>query len=122
MAEDINSQDGTASKWVGKTMQLEKGKSLRVRGRIGVGGSGEVFLAQEICSETKVVFKDVALKIGHKDALKHEWEVHKRLVKKDNVVSPPINHLKNKKFPCLQYEFAQHGDLRQYLNAFRGVL
>ena len=129
----MNSQDRTASKtplsgepplssvsWVGKTMQLEKGKSLRVLGRIGVGGSGEVFLAQEICSETKDVFKDVALKIGRKDALEHEWEVHKRLDKKDNVVSPPINHLENIEFPCLQYEFAQHGDLRQYLNTFQG--
>ena len=128
----MNSQDRTASKtplsgepsfsYLGKTMQLENGNSLRVLRQIGKGGSGEVFLAQEICSETKVVFKDVALKIGCKDALEHEWEVHKRLDKKDNVVSPPINHLENIHFPCLQYEFAQQGDLRQYLNAFqRGV-
>ena len=113
----MNSQDRTASKTplggepppssdscVGKTMQLENGNSLRVLRWIGGGGFADVYLAREICKKTnevvknvalKIARKDVALKIGHKDALEHECQVHNRLDKKDNVVSPPINHLEN---------------------------
>ena len=126
MAEDINSQDGTASKWVGKTMQLENGNSLQDLKLIAKGGSAEVYRAREICKETNEVVKIVALKIplkvGDKAALQREFDAHQLLGKQIHIVIPPTSHLEDAELPCLEYEYAQYGDLYKYLETFqRGV-
>ena len=120
MAEDINSQD----RCVGKTMQLENGNSLLVLKKIGKGGSAEVYRAREICKETNEVVKIVALKIplevGDKDALMREFKAHVDLGVQSHIVIPPTSHLEDAELPCLEYEYAQYGDLYKYLETFQG--
>ncbi len=137
MAEDINSQDRTASKTplsgesppssdscLGKTVKLDNGNSLQDLKKIGKGGFAAVYLAREICKETNEVVKIVALKIPSevdgKAALQREFDAHNDLKVQSHIVIPPISHLKHAELPCLEYEYAQHGDLRQYLNTFQG--
>ena len=128
----MNSQDRTASKTplggespllsvscVGKTVQLKNGH-LQVLKKIGGGGFAEVYLARKICDETKDVFREVALKVGDKDALKREFEKHQLLGKQIHIVIPPTSHLEDGELPCLEYERAQHGDLYKYLETFQG--
>ena len=141
MAEDINSQDRTASKTplrgepppssvscVGKTMQLANGNSLQDLKKIGKGGYGQVYRAREICKETNEVVKIVALKIplkipsevDGKDALMREFEAHHLLGVQSHIVIPPTSHLEHAELPCLEYEYAQYGDLYKYLETFQG--
>ena len=138
MAEDINSQDRTASKTplsgepppssdscLGKTVKLDNGNSLQDLKKIGKGGFAAVYLAREICKEKNEVVKIVALKIPLQDdgkaALQREFDTHHNdLGVQSHIVIPPIRHLEHAELPCLEYEYAQHGDLRQYLNTFQG--
>ena len=142
MAEDINSQDRTASKTplsgepppssdscLGKTVKLDNGNSLQDLKKIGKGGYGQVYRAREICKETNEVVKIVALKIplkipsevDGKDALMREFEAHHLLGVQSHIVIPPTSHLKkDAELPCLEYEYAQYGDLYKYLETFQG--
>ena len=86
---------------------------------IGQGGSGCVYKGVKLVDGKSCV---VALKvclIEHAENLNKEFKCHEKLGENPNIVRPPISHLGETQFPCLEYEYAERGDLRQYLKALQ---
>jgi formylglycine-generating enzyme required for sulfatase activity/serine/threonine protein kinase len=86
---------------------------------IGQGGSGRVYKGVKLVDGKSCV---VALKvclIQHAKNLNKEFKCHASLGENANIVRPPISHLGETQFPCLEYEYAERGDLRQYLKALQ---
>ena len=86
---------------------------------IGQGGSGCVYKGVKLVDGKSCV---VALKVcltEHKENLNKEFKCHEKLGENPNIVRPPISHLGEPQFPCLEYEYAERGDLRQYIKALQ---